>query len=248
MLRAVVVDDEALARRRLCELVQAHGSLELVAEAADGRSALDVVAALRPDVLFLDIQMPELDGFQVLASLDEEDVPTVVFVTAYDEYALRAFDVGAHDYLLKPVTRERFEKAVARVLVRDARGEQARAARALAQHVDRERGHVTRLVARLARRHYFVQVADVIWLESEANYLRVHTVGGSHLVRQTMKEIEAKLDRAHFVRIHRSIMVAIDRIRSVQASEGGEYLVTMSDGARLTSSRSYSAYLRDLLR
>jgi two-component system, LytTR family, response regulator len=247
-LRAVVVDDEELARARLCELVAANPSLELVGEASDGARALDVLGQLEPELVFLDIQMPELDGFQVLAALDADALPAVVFVTAFDAYAIQAFDVGALDYLLKPITQGRFDEAVGRVVGRLSPREQSLRARELALRMDRERGFVRRLVARRGSKHYFVPVPDIDWIESDGNYLRVHAGGKTHLVRRTMKDLEERMDPDHFVRIHRSTLVAIDRIASVQASDQGEYVVTMADGQRLPSSRSYSARVRRLLR
>ena len=247
-LRAVVIDDEELARRRVCELVGESPALELVGEASDGASALDLLAETKPDVAFLDIQMPELDGFQTLAALEPEEAPAVVFVTAYDGYAIRAFEVGAHDYLLKPVTRERFDAAVARLGVRLPLREQSAQARALAVDMERERGFVRRLVARRGGRHYFVPVGDIDWLEADGNYLHVHASGRTHLVRYTVKDVEARLDPDRFVRIHRSTIVAIDRVGSIQTAEHGEWVITMPDGAKLRSSRSYAPRVRALLR
>lgn len=247
-LRAVVVDDEDLARQRVRELVEGHDGLTLAGEAADGARALDVVTELRPDVVFLDVQMPELDGFEVVASLDPDVLPGVVFVTAYDDYALRAFDVGAFDYLLKPITRERFDEAVARLTGRMPLREQSLRARALAADVQRERGWARRLVARKAGRHYFVPVRRVDWIEADGNYLRVHVAERTHLVRMSMKEAEARLDPERFVRIHRSTIVAIDRIGSIRSSERGGWIVTLADGTDLPSSRSYTARVRRLLR
>lgn len=247
-LRTVVVDDEELARRRVRDLVSEHPALDLVGEAGGGEEALDVIVATAPDLVFLDIRMPGLDGFQVVASLDEEDVPAVVFVTAFDEHAIRAFEVGAVDYLLKPVTPERFEAAVARILARRRPAEHARAVRDVAVHMDIERGYATRLVARHAGKHYFVRVSDIAWIQAEANYLRIRAAHGEHLIRHTVKETEAKLDPSNFVRIHRSIIVAVDKVRTIETAEHGEYLITMQDGARLRSSRAYAGRVRSLLR
>ncbi len=250
-LRVVVVDDEALARQRVVDLVRAHPALELVGQAGDGTAALDTIVDRRPDLVFLDIQMPELDGFQVVTALDDEALPAVVFVTAYDEYAIRAFEVDAIDYLLKPVAAERFAAAVSRVLARlerrDAPGDgplRALASRASARHG----APATRFVARRGAKHYFVRVADVDWIEAVGNYVRLQTGDKSHLIRETMKGIEAKLDPAEFVRIHRSAIVAVERIASIETREHGEYLVTMRGGAKLVSSRAYSERVRALLR
>ena len=244
----MVVDDEQLPRQRVRDLVSQHEALTLVGEASDGAQALDVIVDLEPDLVFLDIQMPELDGFQVVASLADGPLPAVVFVTAYDEYALRAFEVDAIDYLLKPVTPERFAAAVARVCSRVAGAANDAPVRALAARVVHDQGFATRFVARRGSKHYFVRASDTDWIEAVGNYVRLRTGETSHLIRETMKGIESRLDPAHFVRIHRSAMVAIDRIRSIEAREHGEYVVTMANGARLVSSRAYSDRVRALLR
>ena len=250
-LRVVVVDDEQLPRQRVSDLVRSHPALELVGHAEHGAAALDVIVGCRPDLVFLDIQMPELDGFQVVSALDDDALPAVVFVTAYDEYAIRAFEVDAIDYLLKPVTDERFAAAVSRVLNRVSRADASLAnpARAVATRASEERAApATRFVARRGAKHYFVRVADVDWIEAVGNYIRLQTGDKSHLIRETMKGVEAKLDPAEFVRIHRSVLVAVERIQSIEAREHGEYLVTMQSGTKFVSSRGYSERVRALLR
>jgi len=250
-LRTVVVDDEALPRQRVADLVRGDSRLELVGEADDGRVALDLIVEQRPDLVFLDIQMPELDGFQVIAALDDEALPAIVFVTAYDAYALRAFEVDAIDYLLKPVNAERFDAAVARVVGRlhDAQPRSEAAVRTLASRASESRGApLVRFVARRGAKHYFIRTNDVDWIEADGNYLRLWTGDRSHLVRETMKAAEDRLDAASFVRIHRSTIVAIDRIESIQAQDNGDYVVTMRGGAKLASSRGYGDRIRGLLR
>jgi two-component system LytT family response regulator len=248
-LRTIVVDDEELARRAVRDLVAVHPSLSLVAEAADGREALDAIVGHRPDLVFLDIQMAELDGFQVLDALDEDALPAVVFVTAYDAFAIKAFEVNAIDYLMKPVTPERFALAVERVLARHSQASAAHPAiRSMLSEVGAGRGPATRFVARRGQKHYFVRVADIDWIEAEGNYLRFITGETSHLIRETMKGVEARLDPAQFVRVHRSAIVAIDRIKAIEPREHGDYVITMSSGAKLESSRGYSDRVRALLR
>ena len=250
-LRTVVVDDEALPRQRVADLVRGDKRLLLVGEADDGRAALDVIVDQRPDLVFLDIQMPELDGFQVIAALDDDVLPAIVFVTAYDAYAIRAFEVDAIDYLLKPVNTERFDAAVTRVVnrLRDARPGSDAAVRTLASKASETRGApLVRFVARRGTKHYFIRTGDIDWIEADGNYLRLWTGDRSHLVRETMKGAEERLDPATFVRIHRSTIVAIDRIGSIQAQDSGDYLVTMQSGARLATSRGYADRIRGLLR
>jgi two-component system LytT family response regulator len=250
-LRVVVVDDEDLPRQRIVDLVRRTPDLELVGEADDGATALDRIAELRPDLVFLDIQLPELDGFELVASLGKSRLPAIVFVTAYDEYAVRAFEVDAIDYLLKPVRPERFTDAVERVRAR-ALGARDTASvdasiRSLASRTVADRGYPTRFVARRGAKHYFVRVADVDWIDADGNYARLHTGSRSHLIRETMKSIESRLDPARFVRIHRSAIVAVDAIETIEARDQGEYLVTVRGGVRIVSSRGYSARVRSLL-
>ena len=250
-LRAIVVDDEALPRQRVADLVRGDHRLNLVGEADDGRAALDLIVEQRPDLVFLDIQMPELDGFQVIAALDDEVLPAIVFVTAYDAYAIRAFEVDAIDYLLKPVNAERFDAAVSRVVARvgNSGASAETAVRTLAARASETRASpILRFVARRGAKHYFIKTADIDWIEADGNYLRLWTGDRSHLVRETMKAAEDRLDETSFVRIHRSTIVAIDRIASIQAQENGDYLVTMVSGAKLTSSRGYADRIRGLLR
>jgi len=249
--RVLVVDDEELPRQRVSDLVRADARLELVGQAEHGAAALDVIVECRPDLVFLDIQMPELDGFQVISALDDDALPAIVFVTAFDEYAIRAFEVDAIDYLLKPVTAERFGAAVDRVMNRIDRraGSLDNPIRALALRAAEQRTTPTsRFVARRGSKHYFVRVADIDWIEAVGNYVRLQTSDKSHLIRETMKGVEAKLDPMEFVRIHRSALVAVDRIQSIEAREQGEYLITMQNGSKLVSSRGYSDRVRRLLR
>jgi two-component system, LytTR family, response regulator len=250
-LRTVVVDDEALPRQRVADLVRGDNRLALVGEADDGRAALDLIVEQRPDLVFLDIQMPELDGFQVIAALEDDVLPAIVFVTAYDAYAIRAFEVDAIDYLLKPINAERFDAAVARVIsrLRNAESGGDAAVRTVASRASEVRNTpIVRFVARRGAKHYFIRTSDIDWIEADGNYLRLWTGDRSHLVRETMKAAEERLDAASFVRIHRSTIVAIDRIESIQAQDNGDYVVTMRGGAKLASSRGYADRIRGLLR
>lgn len=251
VLRTLVVDDEPLPRERVVTLVRATPGLELVGEAASGTEALDQVVTLRPDLLFLDIQLPEMDGFEVVDALGDEAPPAVVFVTAYDEYAVRAFEVDAIDYLLKPVSPERFAAAVDRIRDRVTRPDAAIADRvreALSRlGPDRLPSPRRRFVVRRGNTHSFVPVSDVEWIDAEGNYLRLHVGRQTHLVRLTMKTLESELVAHDFLRIHRSLLVNIERIASVTPSGEGEYVVTLRDGTRLSSSRGYADRVRALL-
>ena len=249
-IRVIAVDDEPLARERVTTLVRETPGLELVGEGANGLQALDLITRLEPDLIFIDVEMPELDGFGVIAALEVDRVPAVVFITAYERYAMAAFDVGAVDYLHKPVTRSRFADAVERAKERLAARSVAhwRALVAGAALAERSRGLRTRFVVRRGNAHYFVPVSDVDWIDAADNYLRLHVGPKSHLSRGTMKQAEDELDAAQFVRIHRSAIVAVDRIVSIRSHESGSHVVDLKGGVRLRSSRQYADRVRALLR
>ena len=249
-IRVIAVDDEPLARERVSTLVTETAGLELVGEAANGLDALDLITRLEPDLIFIDVEMPELDGFGVIAALDTDRVPAVVFITAYERYAMAAFDVGAVDYLHKPVTRSRFAAAVERAKERLAARSVAHwsALVAGAALAERSRGVRTRFVVRRGNTHYFVPVNDIDWIDAADNYLRLHVGPKSHLSRGTMKQAEDELDPARFVRIHRSAIVAVDRIVSIRSHESGSHVLDLKGGVRLRSSRQYADRVRALLR
>ena len=219
-------------------------------EASDGGAALDLISDARPDVAFLDIQMPELDGFQVVSALEDDALPAIVFVSAYDEYAVRAFDVAAVDYLLKPVSPMRFGATMDRVRarLRQRRPETATSIRDAVERASPGATRITRFVARRANKHYLIPLGAVDWIEADGNYLRLRTGPQSHLIRDTMKNVEARLDPDAFMRIHRSTIVAVDRIASVQAREYGEYKIKLKDGTTLVSGRAYGDRVRQLIR
>ena len=248
-LRVVTVDDEPLALERVSSLVKDSEGLELVGEGRNGLEALDLIAALEPDLVFIDVEMPELSGFGAIAALEGDRVPGVVFVTAYEHYAIKAFEVGAIDYLSKPVTRSRFAAAVERAKQR--LGEHSPEGKALvlaeASRAERQRGNRARFVVRRGNAHYFVPVESVDWIDAADNYLRLHVEGRTEMWRGTMKDAEAELDPAQFVRVHRSAIVAVDRIASISA-DGGAYVIELKSGIRLRSSRQYTERVRDLLR
>jgi two-component system LytT family response regulator len=237
-VRVVIVDDEPLARERIRDLVARHPDTEIAAECGDGIAAVAALDRLRPDAVLLDVQMPGLDGFDVIATA--EHLPAVVFVTAYDEHALRAFDAHAVDYLLKPIDARRFDIALARL--RERLSLPAADVRTLAADLGRYRGWSTRLAVRGASRIELVAVADIHWIEAAGNYVVLKLAAGEHLLRETLKSIEARLDPAAFARIHRSVIVNIDRISHLEPIAHGEYLVTMRD--ELLSDHAEPAYAR----
>ena len=247
----LVADDEPLARERLRHLLGQVPAFGIVAECADGDDAWRAVLRHRPDVALLDITMPGLDGVALAQRLvDLPDPPTVVLITAHDEHALRAFEVSAVDYLVKPVDRERFERTMAHIERRlGGGGEAARAElRALVDELRATRGGTRRFVVRTARGHHFVRVEDVEAAVAEGNYVALLAGGRSHLVRETMKSLASRLDPATFVRVHRSAIVNLDHVMRIEALGHGEYRITTRSGARVESSRAYAGKLGELLR
>lgn len=249
-IRAVIVDDEPLARQRIRSLLVEAEGVEVVAECANGREAIQAIEASPPDLLFLDIQMPEVDGFDVLRAIGVGRVPVVIFVTAYDQFALRAFEAHALDYLLKPFDDERFDAALqrARERIRQQQGgDLDRRLRSLLREVRGDGGYLRRLAVPTGPRSVFVRTEEIDWIEAERNYIRLHAGGRTHLLRENLSRIESALDPAAFCRIHRSTIVNVDRIQAVESLFGGEYLVVLHDGTRLTSGRSYRRNLHALM-
>lgn len=245
-LRTVIADDEPLARERIRELLRERDDVDVVGEARDGEEALRLVEQTGPDLLLLDVQMPGLDGFAVLAELDPAHSPAVVFITAFDEYAVRAFDVHALDYLVKPFHRARFHEALDRVIAGRGESRSADVRKAVAQL--QPRAPLTRFVVRSAGEIYFVKPADVAWIESSGNYVRLHTTTGEHVVRTSIRDLEERLDAAVFVRVHRSAIVNLDYVKKLEPFFHGEHVITLKDGSQLTSSRSYAGRLREMLK
>jgi two-component system LytT family response regulator len=249
-VRAAIVDDEPLARRRIRNLLAEASDVDIVAEFANGKDAIESLEDSPPDLLFLDIQMPEVDGFDVLQAIGVGRVPAVIFVTAYDQFALRAIEAHALDYLLKPFDDERFGAALqrARERIRQQQGgDLDRRLEALLANVRGDRGYVRRLVVPSGHRNIFVRTEHIDWIEAERNYVRVHVGGKSYLLRENLTHIASALDPETFCRIHRSTIVNIDRIQSVEALFHGEYVVVLHDGTKLTSGRSYRRQLNALM-
>jgi two-component system, LytTR family, response regulator len=237
-LRVVIIDDERICRSGLARLLRPDPEVEIAGEAANGLEAVSAICALRPDLVFLDVQMPEMDGFEVLRALAPAETPRVIFVTAYDQYALRAFEVNALDYLLKPFSDERFAAALARA--KTAPGRQLGC-------LWRDAPAPERFVLRTGSRARFVAVEDVEWIEAAQNYVCLHTGDDSGLLRETMNALEKSLAPAQFVRIHRGLLVNARRIREISAIGGGEYEIAV--GKRLLkSSRHYRRAVAALLR
>jgi len=241
-IRTIIVDDEELGRKRLSALLKPEADIEIVAECADAASAIEAIAREKPDLLLLDIQMPGQDGFSVIEAMEEEHRPVVIFVTAYDQYALRAFEAQALDYLLKPFHRTRFQKVMQRARLQIARRQRDEVDGRLASLIKQVRSsgaYLGRIVIRSAGRVLFLHVDDVEWFEACANYVQLHIGKECHLMRGTMSTLEKQLDPEKFVRIHRSTIVRIDRIKELRSSFDGDYVVILRDGTRLSLSRGY---------
>ena len=247
-IRTLIVDDEMLARERLRQLLQTEPEIEVIGECTDGREALTAIQNGSPDLVFLDVQMPELDGFSVLEAIPEPR-PVVVFVTAHDKFALRAFEVHAVDYLLKPFDRERFQtalkRAMERVRHRDGEANQQKQAALLAE-VRPPSKPTDRLAVKSSGRVIFVKISDLDWIDAAHNYVELHAGKETHLLRETLNAIETRLPADRFVRISRSTIVNIDRVKELQPLFHGEYTVTLQNGTRLTLSRRYRDKLPQL--
>lgn len=243
MTRVLVVDDEAPARRRLRAMLQRQAGVEVVGESADGLQAVDAIRSLAPDVVFLDVQMPGMTGFEVIEAVGPEAMPPVVFVTAYDEYALDAFEVEAVDYLLKPCPEERLARALARAETRTGRRGEAEALARVLERVRPSRGFASRLVVRTPDEVLLLDVRQVIRLSAEGNYVRVHTAAATHLLRETLAGLESRLDPERFARVHRSDIVAIDAIRSIRPLFHGDHVVELTNGEAVRLSRRFAGRL-----
>jgi two-component system, LytTR family, response regulator len=243
VLKVVIVDDEPIAREGLRALLATDPDVEVVAEAGDGASAVEVIRRLRPDIVFLDVQMPDVDGFDVLRALAGEPLPAIVFVTAYDTYAVRAFEVHAVDYLLKPFHDERFAEALARAKAR--RGDSV--ADRLAKLLDERTPRLTRVLVRTGGRVLFLRADEIDWIEAADYYVKLHVAGKVHMLRESMAALEARLDPAMFFRVHRSAIVNLERVRELQPFSKREHVLVLRDGTRLRLTRTRRERLAALL-
>lgn len=250
--RVLVVDDEPLARDRVRKLLEEESAVEIIGECSDGASAVQAIRQQAPDLVFLDVQMPELDGFGVMSEVGSDKMPAVIFATAHDQFALRAFEVHAVDYLLKPFDKERFKTALCRALDQIQHRQSGNLSQKLSALLAdvrpeaRPKG-LERLAIKSSGRVIFVKVDDIDWVEAADNYVSLHVGNEEHLHRETMSSIEGQLPPAKFMRISRSTIVNVDRIKELQPLFHGEYAVILRNGARLTLSRSYRDKLDQLM-
>ena len=261
-LRAIVVDDEKLARRGLTLRLKEFPQIEVIAECANGHEALEVIGAESPDLVFLDIQMPGMDGFDLVCELQSDSMPLIIFVTAFDQYAIDAFKVHAVDYILKPIDAERLEEAVQRAIARHT-GEQvmskeslialvsgrnkASAAKELMADDTAAKTWPDRLTIKDGNEFQFIRIADIQWVDAAGDYMCVHAAGKTHIMRTTMKRLEASLNPDTFIRVHRSSIVNTNAIASAASHLNGEYVLTLDGGAKLKVSRSCRDKIKSLL-
>lgn len=241
-IRALIVDDEPLARERIRDLVERDAEVELVGECRDGQEAVSAIRELAPDVVFLDVQMPEKSGFEVVDEIGVANLPVVVFVTAYDTFALKAFEVAALDYLLKPFDEDRFaltlERAKAQVRSRQPNAFQQRVL-SMMEQLRPAPAVLERIMLKTGGSLVFLKTEDIDWIAAEGNYVRLHVGSGSHLVRETIHSLDEQLDPRRFLRVHRSTIVNLDRVREIQPLVHGEHRVVLKNGTTLTLSRGY---------
>lgn len=249
-IRAIIVDDEPLAREGVRLHLEADPDVEIIGEAGTGEEAVELIETMRPDLLFLDVQMPGMDGFGVLDAVGPAHMPVTIFTTAYDQFALRAFDAHAIDYILKPYDAQRFSSAIERARMHLNGRRKVHVDERLDSLLDELRArnqYLERLVVRSGGRILILRVADIDWVEAASNYVRLHAGGREYLLRETMTALESKLDPVEFVRIHRSTIVRVDKIRELEPLFQGDYVVILDDSTRLTSSRGYREKLQELL-
>ena len=249
MIRVLVADDQPMARERLISLLAAEPGVELAGTAASGPEAIDCIRQGSPDLVFLDLQMPGMDGFKVIEAIGVDRMPPTVFVTAYDEYAVRAFEVHALDYLLKPFGRQRFQSALARARRHLERERQGEMAGRLADLLSGRSGESSseRLLVKSGGRVSFVDVDSIDWIEAEGNYVRLYAGDQVHLMRETMTALTERIGAKRFCRIHRSRIVNIKRVKELLIAGGGDYQVVLWDGTKLGLSRLYRDALQEQL-
>ena len=248
-LTTLIVDDEPLARQGLRMLLSQDPDITSIQEVRDGKEAVKAILKTRPDLVFLDVQMPEMDGFSVLQEVGVERMPAVVFVTAHDRYAIQAFEINAIDYLLKPVTEDRFAQALTRAKSRlqsSSEDDTSRQIIGLLQTIASPQRYLKRLAVRSAGKTVFVDVEEIDWIEAAENYVQLHTSRARHLLHVPLNTLEKSLDPEVFLRVHRSIIVKIGRIKELQPGPHGDYVIILQNEVRLRSGRSYNEKLKAL--
>jgi two-component system LytT family response regulator len=249
-IRVLIVDDEVLARERVRDLLSRHTDIHIIGECANGDEAATVLQHISADIMFLDVQMPEADGFEAIEAIPPARLPYIIFISAFDHYAVRAFELNALDYLLKPFDRERFEKTLTRARTAiNSRKDESLGDRLISvlETVKTNPSHLERLIVKNNGHVCFVKAEEIDWIEAEGNYVRLHTARESHLLRETISALENCLDPKKFLRVHRSTIINIDRVKEMQSWFHGEYRIIMQSGAELMLSRNYRDRLNEFL-
>jgi two-component system, LytTR family, response regulator len=248
-IKALIVDDEPIARDRVRRMLREEPDIEILGECGNGKEAVTFVNEKRPALVFLDIQMPEMTGFETVQAIASDKVPAIIFVTAYDQYAIQAFEVHALDYLLKPFNRERFKRAVTRAreqIEKSQTGKIDERLASLLSDLTKSKKYLERLVVKSVGRVFFLRTEEIDWIEAAGNYAKLHVGREGHLIRETMNGLESKLNPDKFLRIHRSTLVNIDRIKELHPLFSGDYTVRLKSGTELTLSRNYRDRLLEL--
>lgn len=249
-LRVLLVDDEALARRRLRSLLGSDPAIEIIGECQNGSDAVRAIGELTPDLVFLDVQMPELDGFDVIDAVGPEKMPPVIFITAFDDYAVNAFEKGAVDYLLKPVDAIRFARTVerARARIRAKSPEMGEQLTALLRHVSEGSVAIDRLGIKVGGKVVFLDTDDIFWIQAKDDVARIHLSESYHDVREPLSRLESRLPKGRFMRVHRSAIVNTSKIKEVEPFDQGDQLMLLTNGKRVTTGRSYRKAVQEFLK
>ena len=243
-MKALVVDDEQPARKKIISFLKTENEIDKIIEAGNGIEAIEKIKNENPDIVFLDIQMPGLDGFGVINEIGVEDMPSVVFVTAYDQYAINAFDVNAVDYLLKPFDKERFSKSFHRVMEEiKSKKRKTDDLKMILTELKKEKKYLERFLVSVGSKYFFVAVREIIFISSAEKYVELHTAKGKYLLRDTMNNVEESLDPEKFARVHRSYIVSIDQVLEMQPWSHGDYIALLKSGEKLNVSRRYRGNL-----
>ena len=239
-LKILIAEDEAPARRKLKEFIRRTGEESEIIEADNGLTAVEKFYEFSPEIIFLDIQMPQLNGFEVLDQIDPDKYPVIIFATAYDEHAIKAFEINAIDYLLKPFDYDRFDKAFKRAFVHlEQKGNRIKSIKVLLSERNIGKKYADKILVNSNKKYFFVEVSDIIYISSNEKYVMLHSEDGRYLLRETMQNMEEKLDEKKFVRIHRSYIVNVDEIRHIEPATHGDYIVTLSNDEKVNLSRRY---------
>jgi len=251
MYNVLIVDDESHARERLKKYIKSDSELKVAGECSNGVEAVESISKQQPDIVFLDVQMPKMDGLGVIETVGAENMPVVIFVTAYDRFAIQAFKVNAMDYVLKPVAKDRFIESINRAknsIQNRKNGELNRRLLNLLEEMKPQKQYIDRIMVKSSDRMYLIKTEDIDWIEADDNYVKLHVGPKYHLLRQTMKSLEDTLDPDIFLRIHRSVIVNMDRIKEIQQWFNNEYTVILKDGTELTMSRGYKDKAKEMFK